>query len=182
VFQYTEIQKCPCIETWRFCKAKLLIFSIYMFQYTVIQKSPFIKLRNFWIFVFQYTEIQKYLCIETWRFKNFHVLYTQIFLKRPITWWNSNRLWKYFRVWIRGLGTTNLWKKQSSKISCYCPFKASFKQVTIQNFKGSLRYRFVSSMFVLSKWQFWTLFGAPDALAHQCCHLRSSTVLWTTGT
>ena len=26
VFQYTEIQKSPCIETWRFCKAKLFIF------------------------------------------------------------------------------------------------------------------------------------------------------------
>ena len=31
--------------------------------------------------MFQYMKIQKYPCIETWRFKNFHVLYTQIFLK-----------------------------------------------------------------------------------------------------
>jgi len=27
MFQYTEIQKSPCIETWRFCKATLFIFS-----------------------------------------------------------------------------------------------------------------------------------------------------------
>ena len=61
---------------------------------------------------------------KTRRFINFRVLYMQIFSKkRPITQWNRNRRWKYFRVWIRGLGTTNLCKKQSSKISCYCPFK-----------------------------------------------------------
>ena len=27
VFQYMEIKKSPCIKTWRFCKAKLFIFS-----------------------------------------------------------------------------------------------------------------------------------------------------------
>ena len=75
------------------------------------------------VVIFQYTEIQKSPCIETWRFKNFRVLYTQIFFKRPITRRNCNRWWRYLRVWIRGLGTTDLWKKQSSKISCYCPFK-----------------------------------------------------------
>ncbi len=35
-----------------------------------------------------------------------------------------NRIQKYFRVWIRGPYGVNLWKKQWSKISCYCPFKA----------------------------------------------------------
>ena len=40
------------------------------------------------------------------------VFYTRrFFFKRPITQWNCNRRWKYFRVWIRWLGTTNLWKE-----------------------------------------------------------------------
>ena len=93
-----------------------------VFQYIEIKKSPCIKHRNF-----------ESSCFNTRRFKNIRVLnhgdkknsvfYTsRFFFKRPITRWNRNRWWKYFRVWIKGLGTTNLWKKQSSKISCYCPF------------------------------------------------------------
>jgi len=58
MFQYMEIKKSPCIETWRFCKQSCSYF---------------------WISMFQYMEIQKYLWIETWRFKNFRFLYTHIF-------------------------------------------------------------------------------------------------------
>ena len=90
-----------------------------------IQKSPCIKQKKF-----------ESSCFNTRRFKNIRVLnhgdsktsvfYTRrFFFKRPITRWNHNRWWKYFRVWIRGLCTTNLWKKQSSKISCYCPFNGT---------------------------------------------------------
>jgi len=61
-----------------FVRQNCSYFPISMFQYTEIQKSPCIKHRNFLIFVFQYTEIQKYPCIGTWRLKHFRVLYTEI--------------------------------------------------------------------------------------------------------
>jgi len=71
-------------------------FPISMFQYTGIQKSPCIKHRNFLIFVFQYTEIQKYPCIETWRLKNFRVLYTQIFCLKANNSVKSQQMMKIF--------------------------------------------------------------------------------------
>jgi len=142
VFQYIEIQNLHGLNTeifeslyfntrrfknlhvlkhGGFVRQNCSYFPISMFQYMKIQKYPCIKHRNFWIFVFQYTEIQKYPCIESWRFKNFLVLYTQIFLKRPITRWNHNRWWKYFRVWIRRLGTTNFWKNRVRKSHATVP-------------------------------------------------------------
>ena len=115
MFQYTEIQKSPCIKHRNFW--------ILVFQYTEIKKFPCIKHRNFWNFEFQYTEIQKFPCIETWRFKNFRVLHTHIFFKRPITQWNRNR-WRKFLGCESGDWVVPVYeKKQSSKIACYCPYK-----------------------------------------------------------
>ena len=107
VFQYMEIQKSLCILTWRFCEAKLFIFSNLRISIHRDSKISVYKTHtvHFWISVFQYSEIQKYPCIETRRFKNLCVLFMQIFFKRSITQWNRNRWCKYFRVWIRGLGT-----------------------------------------------------------------------------
>ena len=51
---------------------------------------------------------------------------SELFLQ--ITWRRRAKFRKYFRAWIRGLGTTDLWKKCASKISCYSPFKW-FEQV-----------------------------------------------------
>ncbi len=39
-----------------------------------------------------------------------------------ITPWIRGKTQKSFWMRIRGLGTTDSWKNQSSKISCYCPF------------------------------------------------------------
>jgi len=47
----------------------------------------------------------------------------KIVILKSITPWNCNRWWKYLKRWIKGLGTTNVCNKQSSKISYYCPFK-----------------------------------------------------------
>ena len=123
---YMEIQKSPCIETWRFCKAKLFIFlnlrvSIHGYsKISVYKAQKFLNLRfsihgDSKISVYWNMEIQKLPCF----------IHVDFFFLRPITRWNLNRWWKYFRVWISGLGTNNLWKKQSLKISCYCPFKSS---------------------------------------------------------
>jgi len=115
LFQYMEIQKSPCIETWRFCKAELFIFSNLRVsiqrdsKISVYKAHKFLNLKNI--------RVLKHGDSKT------SVFYTsRFFFIRPITRWNRNRWWKYFRVWIRGLGTTNLWKNQSLKISCYCPF------------------------------------------------------------
>ena len=106
-----------------FVRQNCSCFWISVFQYTEIKKSPCIKHIHFWIFVFHYTEIQNIRVLKHGDSKT-SVFYTRrFFLKRPITRWNRNRWWKHFRVWIRGLGTTNLWKKQTYKISCYCLFK-----------------------------------------------------------
>ena len=97
VFQYIEIQKSPCIETWRFCKQNCSYFWISMFQYMEIQKSPCIKHINFLIF--------KNICVLKHGDSRTSVFYTRrFFFKKEITRWNRNRWWKYFRVWIRGLG------------------------------------------------------------------------------
>ena len=71
--------------------------------------------------MFQYTEIQKYPCIETWRFKNVRVLYTQIFLKGQYL----GEIATDDENMNHGTGYYQFMKKQSSKISCYCPFKGS---------------------------------------------------------
>ena len=129
VFQYIKIQKSPWFKHGDFLISVFQVFKYFNsfnFNLHVLKHGGFVRQNysNFPISVFQHMEIQKSPCIETWRFKNFRVLYVYAdFFKRPITWRNRNRWWKYFRVWIRGLGTTHLWKKQSSKISCYCPFK-----------------------------------------------------------
>jgi len=115
MFQNTEIQKSLCIETRRFCKAKLFIFSNLRVsihgdsKISVYKTHKFLNLcvsihRDSKISVYWNTEIQKLPC-----------LINPDFFKTPITQWNWNRWWKYFRVWIRGLGTTNLWKNRVRK-------------------------------------------------------------------
>jgi len=56
---------CVLLKHGGFVRQNCSYFPISMFQYTEIQKYPCIKHRNFWISVFQYMEIQKYPCIET---------------------------------------------------------------------------------------------------------------------
>jgi len=145
----TKIFESPCFNTRRFKNLHVLkhggfvrqncsYFWISVFQYMEIQKSPCIKCINFWILVFQYMEIQKYPCIETWRFKNLCVLYTQIFFLSPITRWNRNRCWKYFRVWIKGLGTTNYEKNRVRKSHATVPLRSGYPTLDLLDFSKSV--------------------------------------------
>jgi len=130
VFQYTEIKKSSCIETWRFCKAKLFIFSNLHASIHGDSKSPYIIHRNFLIIMFQYTDIFKNIRVLKHGDSKTSVFYARRFvLKRPITRWNRNRLWKYFRVWIRVLGTTNLWKNRVQKSHATVPLNKIFIEI-----------------------------------------------------
>ena len=127
VFQFTEIQKSLCIETRRFCKAKLFIFSNLCVSIHGDSKISVYKTQKILILRVSIHGDSKISVYWNTKIENFRVLYMQIFFLRPTTQWNRHRWWKYFRVLIRRLGTTNLWKKQSSKISCNCPFKNSLR-------------------------------------------------------
>ena len=132
MFRNMEIFESLCFSTWRFKNLRGLNTKIFESLYfntrrfknlCVLKHGGFVRQNcsYFPISVFQYTEIQKYPCIGTRRFKNFSVLYKQTFFKRPITQWNCNRWWKYFRVWVRGLSTTNLWKNRVRKSHATVP-------------------------------------------------------------
>ena len=67
------------------------------------------------------------------------------FFKRPITQWNRNRWWKYFRVWIRGLGNTNLWWKKNW-------FRKSHATVPLSMWKCLKCRIFAKNMHFLIDW------------------------------
>jgi len=132
----TEIFESPYFNTQRFKNLHVLKHAGFVRQTVHIFQSPCFNTWRFKNLRVQNTQKFESSCFNTQRFKNIHVLnhensktsmfYThRFFFKSPITRWYCNRWWKRFWVWIRGLGTTNLWKKQSSKISCYCPFKGT---------------------------------------------------------
>ena len=75
MFQYMDIEKYPCIETWRLKYHHVSIhgdsisdfdrFAFTVFQYMVVAKLSCINRGYFWICVFQYMVLAKYPCIET---------------------------------------------------------------------------------------------------------------------
>ena len=63
-FNTRQFKNRRVLKNGDFVRPNRSYFSIFLFQYTEIQKSPCIKHGNFLISVFQCSEIQKYPCIE----------------------------------------------------------------------------------------------------------------------
>ncbi len=69
------------------------------------------------------------------------------------------RIWKCFRVWIRGPYGVDSWKNQGPIISCYCTFKCvskhhfstSYSMSSLQRFPGSFySNRYLKILYIIS--------------------------------